>query len=231
MPRRLVVASNALAVCGLAALGVARSIAPGIIGYFAIGCGIGVATCIPIGIANVMVIDAAHRHGTVRAIGTSMGGALADGIYSSLGIFGIGPLLARHPSVPSVLRAITGCVLVVYGVVLLRSRAVPLETATTPVGDRGHLVRGIAVGLGATLLNPSAVITWVVLVGSHAVGVSTSEGAAWVAGIVLGTFAWFLVVTSLAVHGSRVLRGNAVWMTRAVGAVVIASGFVTLGRI
>jgi hypothetical protein len=52
-----------------------------------------------------------------------------------------------------------------------------------------------------------------------------------VLGIVVGTFAWFLVVTWLALQGQRLLRSNAAWMTRAVGVVVIASGLVALARI
>ncbi len=206
---------------------------PAIVGYFGIGIGIGVATCIPIGIANVMVIDAAHRHGAVRAIGTGIGGAIADGLYVSLGIFGIGPLLATHPSVPAVLRAITGCVLVIYGVALVRARPVlDVERGGEIVQPlRGQLRRGVAVGLATTLLNPSAIVTWVLIVGARAIGVSRGEGAAWIAGIVVGTFTWFLVVTWLALRSRRLLGRKVVWMTRVVGAVVIISEkLVSLGR-
>ncbi len=233
VPRRLGAIADAVALLGVATLMAAPHVSRRTVGYFGIGVGIGVATCIPIGIANVMVIDAVCRHGTRRALGTSIGGALADGIYSSLGIFGVGPLLARHPAVPVILRAITGGVLITYGAVLARARRAPIDRTSDPhlaAGTR-RLVRGIGVGLGATLLNPSAVVTWVVIVGSHATGVSTDEGTAWVLGIVAGTFAWFLVVMQLARRGQRWLRGDAVWMTRGLGVLVIASGVVTLARI
>jgi arginine exporter protein ArgO len=68
-----------------------------------------------------------------------------------------------------------------------------------------------------------------VLVGSHATGVAADEGAAWVLGIVAGTFAWFVVVMQLARRGQRWLRGNAV--SRGLGVLVIASGVVTLARV
>jgi arginine exporter protein ArgO len=233
LPRRFVVAVDVLVGIGLVVLAMAPHVSRPMFGFFGIGIGIGIATCVPIGIANIMVIDAAHRHGARRAFGTSIGGALADGVYASLGIFGVGPLLARHPTVPLVLRAVTGCVLVLYGAVLLRARRAPVDGKPgAPEASRSRqLARGIGVGLAATLLNPSALVTWVVLVGSHATGVSPDEGAAWVLGIVVGTFAWFLVVMQLALHGQRRLRGNAAWMTRVVGALVIASGVVTLGRL
>jgi arginine exporter protein ArgO len=228
VPRRLGAIADAVALLGVATLMAAPHVSRRTVGYFGIGVGIGVATCIPIGIANVMVIDAVCRHGTRRALGTSIGGALADGIYSSLGIFGVGPLLARHPAVPVILRAITGGVLIAYGAVLACARRTPVDRTSTTLAPSG-LARGIGVGLAATLLNPSALVTWVVLVGSHATGVATDEGAAWVLGIVAGTFAWFVVVMQLARRGQRWLRGNAV--SRGLGVLVIASGVVTLARV
>jgi arginine exporter protein ArgO len=231
VPHRLVMIANVLAGIGLVTLAIVSRASHRTFGFLGIGIAIGVATCIPIGIANVMVIDAAHRHGARRALGTSIGGALADGLYASLGIFGVGPLLARHPTVPLVLRAVTGCVLVGYGALLVRARRSSLDDDAVASRANGSLARGVGVGLLATLLNPSALVTWVVLVGSHATGVSSADGVAWVLGIVVGTFAWFLVVMQLALHGQRRLRGNAVWLTRVVGGLVFASGVVTLGRL
>jgi threonine/homoserine/homoserine lactone efflux protein len=225
--------ANAVALAGLVAVALVATVRGDVLAFFALGCGIGVATCIPIGIANVIVIDSACRHGAARAIGAGIGGALADGVYASLGIFGIGPLLARDPVIPYVLHAISGCVLVGYGIVLWRSRQ-PIAAATdlsTGARDRGQLRRGLGIGLAATLLNPSAIVTWVVIVGSHAVGVSSIKGAAWVFGIVLGTFGWFVVVTYFALRSSRVLRSGAAWLTRGLGLLVIASGLWSLALV
>ncbi|HEX5060980.1 MAG TPA: LysE family transporter [Kofleriaceae bacterium] len=232
VPSRTAIAINAVVAVGVIALGLAQRLTPDVFGFFAIGLGIGVATCIPIGIANVIVIDAAYRHGARRALGASLGGALADGLYASLGIFGIGPLIGRYPTVPYVLHAISGCVLLVYGVVLLRARpalAGPVESRSS--GNDSHLLGGFLVGLGATLLNPSAIVTWVVIVGGHATGITRVEASAWVVGIVVGTLAWFLVVMGLALRGRRVLREKAVWMTRIVAVVVIGSGLLSFARV
>ena len=53
VPNRLVVAAEVVALLGLASLVIARELPPAIVAYFGIGCGLGVVTCIPIGIANV----------------------------------------------------------------------------------------------------------------------------------------------------------------------------------
>jgi arginine exporter protein ArgO len=229
---RFMQAASALTIAGLALLVLADTVRQDVLAYLALGSGIGIATCIPIGIANVVVIDAAYRHGVARAVGAAVGGALADGVYASLGIFGIGPLLASSRALPYVLRAISGCVLIGYGLMLWR-RPPPFTGAgggSREAGGGHQLARGVGVGLGATLLNPSAVVTWVVIVGSHAAGVTSPQGGAWVAGIVLGTFGWFLVVTHVALRGARARRGTA-WLTRVLAVLVIVSGAVSLGPI
>lgn len=233
VPHRIAIAFNLAVLVTAAALAFAQTMRTDILGFFAIGLGIGIATCIPIGIANVIVIDAAYRHGARRAFGACLGGTAADGIYASLGIFGIGPLIESYPTVPIVLHSISGCVLLVYGIVLLRSQPAMTGTLETrPSGhDDGHLMSGFMVGLFGTLLNPSAIVTWVVIVGGHATRITRVEQTAWVAGIIVGTFAWFLVVMTLALKGRRVLREKAVWMTRIVGLVVIGSGAVSFARV
>lgn len=200
--------------------------------FLAIGFAIGVVTCIPIGVANVAVIDAAYRHDLSRAIMVGLGGAIADGIYSCFGIFGVGPLLESYPTVVFVLYGVSGAALFVYGVFIVRSRPVNLagDTGAAPVRSEHHLRDGLVLGLAATLLNPSAVVTWVVIVGSYATGIDRLQSTAWVIGIVVGSFVWFVVVAYLAHHGKRLLSGNAIWMTRIAGIFVIGYGLFSVGR-
>ena len=199
--------------------------------YFAIGFAIGVVTCIPIGVANVAVIDAAYRHNVLRAIAVGAGGAIADGLYSSLGIFGVARVLERNPTVPYILYGVSGMILLGYGLMILRAPPMPLATEErTTTTTSQHLGQGFMVGIAATLLNPSAVITWVVIVGSYATGVSFLGGLGWVIGIVLGSFGWFIVVAYLAHHGKRILSGKAIWMTRIAGLLVAGYGVFSLGR-
>ena len=199
--------------------------------FLAIGFAIGVVTCIPIGVANVAVIDAAYRHDLSRAIMVGLGGAIADGIYSAMGIFGVGPFLENYPNVPYALYGISGAALTVYGVITLRAQPMNIST-DQPAAKRSqhHLRDGFVLGLAATLLNPSAVVTWVVIVGSYATGIDRVQSAAWVTGIIVGSFVWFVVVAYLANHGKRLLSGNAIWMTRIAGIFVIVYGVFSVGR-
>src|SRR3954447_5520090 len=92
--------------------------------FFAIGFAAGALTGIPIGPVNVAVIDAAYRFTLRRAIAVGIGGAVADGLYSALGVLGVTPVLNKYPSVPPVLYAISGVVLLIYGFLTARSQPV-----------------------------------------------------------------------------------------------------------
>jgi arginine exporter protein ArgO len=205
-----------------------------VLSYLAIGVTIGVLTGVPIGPLNVAVIDAAYRHNFQRALAVGLGGAVADGLYSTLGILGVGPLLDRHPSVPPILYAISGLVLLIYGLVTARSQplaqAPPGATPTPPQTNGQHLSAGFLLGIALVLLNPAALVTWVVIVGSYAAGVGTYDGIACVVGIMIGSFAWFLFVAYLADHGKRMLGAKAIWITRIVGFLIIIYGLFSLGR-
>jgi arginine exporter protein ArgO len=205
-----------------------------VLSYLALGFAIGVLTGVPIGPLNVAVIDAAYRHNFRRALAVGLGGATADGLYSTLGILGIGPLLEAHPGVPPILYAISGVVLLIYGLVTARAQPLAQAPAGTPPGPPQtggqHLTAGFLLGIALILLNPSALITWVVIVGSYAAGVNTTDGIACVLGIAVGSFSWFLLVAYLADHGKRMLGAKAIWITRVVGMLIILYGLFSLGR-
>lgn len=202
------------------------------VSYFLLGALLGIITGIPIGPVNVAVIDSAYRHTLRRAIAVGFGGALADGIYAMLGILGMGPVLEQHPGVPPILYAVSGAVLLVYGVLTLRSKPIP---AVTDVKERapnpsGQMWSGFLLGVSLILLNPAAIVTWVVIVGSSMQGVATSPGISATIGVSVGSFLWFLCVAYLSNHGKKVLGDKAVWITRIVGILLIAYALFSMGR-
>lgn len=199
--------------------------------YFLIGAAIGAVTGIPIGPVNVAIIDAAYRHHLGRALAVGLGGAVADMGYAALGILGLGPLLLAHPSVPPILYAVSGVVLVVYGFLTVRARPVdPSGSGSAAQATRGWFWSGFLLGLALILLNPATLIAWVVIVGSALAGASQSEGIAAAVGIGVGSGAWFTVVAHLAHHGKKVLGPKVVLLTRIVGAALMGYGLFSLAR-
>lgn len=199
--------------------------------YFLLGAAIGAITGVPIGPVNVAVIDTAYRHHLKRAFAVGLGGAVADLLYALLGIVAIGPLLNEHPGVPPVLYAVSGVVLVIYGV--LTARAQPVDPHAEAPGngeEKGYFWSGFGLGIALILLNPATLVTWVVIVGSALAGVSQAEGVAAAVGIGIGSWAWFSLVAYLADHGKRVLGPKAIWITRVVGVALVGYGLFSIGR-
>lgn len=191
--------------------------------FFLIGVAAGAITGIPIGPVNVAVIDAAYRHTMRRAIGVGLGGAVADGLYSALGLLGVKPILDAHPGIPPVLYLLSGAVLLVYGFLTARSQPVPSAVAAPElhVSDaaklRAELRIGVKLGLALIVLNPAAITVWVVMMANMVPAASFSGGIACAIGVMIGSFAWFSLVAYLTLKGKSVLGDKAAWIPRAVG--------------
>ena len=89
---------------------------------------------------------------------------------------------------------------------------------------------GLTVGLGLIVLNPAAIVTWVVVVGSHLNDLSTWEAVTAAVGVFLGSFAWFSFVAYIADKGKRLMGDNAVWIMRVVGVALVGYGCYSLAR-
>ena len=200
--------------------------------YFLIGAAIGAATSAPIGPVNVAVIDTAYRHTLRRALAVGLGGACGDGLYALVGIVGVGPLLDQNPGITPILFACSGVVLIAYGVLTARTRPAPAVSDVKERADHPSKNMWSGFWLGALLivLNPAALVTWVIIVGSFMTDVTTLEGVSAALGVACGSLAWFTFVANLANHGKKVLGHKAVWVTRIVGVLLIGYGLYSLGR-
>jgi putative LysE/RhtB family amino acid efflux pump len=199
--------------------------------YFLLGAAIGAGTGIPIGPVNVAVIDTAYRHHRKRAIAVGLGGAAADLLYAFLGIVGVGPMLKENPAVPPILFALSGIVLVIYGMMTVRAKpADPTKASVDTEGARPYFWGGFALGAALILLNPAAILTWVVIVGSAFTNFTETQGMVAALGIGVGSFAWFSFVAFLADRGKRMLGDKTVWITRIVGFALVGYGLYSIGR-
>ena len=191
--------------------------------FLVIGVLAGALTGVPVGPVNVAVIDAAYRHTLRRAIGVGMGGACGDGLYSGLGVLGVTPVLRTYPTVEPILYAVSGVVLLVYGFLTARSQPVAPATPMDPT-DASHSVhmrretwQGFRVGLALIVLNPAAIVTWVVIMGSMIPEHNHLEGLSCTVGVLIGSICWFMLVAYLTHKGKNVLGDKAAWIPRVVG--------------
>src|SRR6476620_773994 len=203
--------------------------------FLVIGVLAGALTGVPIGPVNVAVIDAAYRHTLRRAIAVGFGGAIADCLYAGLGVLGVTPILRTYPSVLTVLYAVSGVVLMVYGFLTARSQPPAAAPTDAPhpeesgVHNRREIRQGFTVGVALILLNPAAVVTWVVIMGSMIPDANTWEGIACAIGVFIGSWSWFSLVAYLTQKGKHVLGDKAAWIPRVVGILLMIYAVYLLG--
>ncbi|HEY4238510.1 MAG TPA: LysE family transporter [Kofleriaceae bacterium] len=187
--------------------------------FVLIGFAAGALTGVPIGPVNVAVIDAAYRHTLRRALAVGFGGACADSAYAALGILGVTPVLRSYKLVSPILYAVSGLVLLVYG--FLTARAQPVTPASSANADGkpepSELWQGFRVGLLLIVLNPAAVVTWVVIVTNFVPSATTGNAIACAVGVFGGSFSWFALVATLTHRGKHVLGDKAAWIPRVIG--------------
>jgi len=194
--------------------------------FILMGFAAGALTGVPIGPVNVAVIDAAYRHTYRRAIAVGLGGACADGLYSALGVLGVTPALRAYPSASPIMYAVSGVVLLVYGFLTARSQpvtpAVPaavddsVPPPSSAVFARQEMISGFKIGLALIILNPAAIVTWVVIVGIIPQG-TTFHGLCFAVGVMCGSFSWFALVAYLTQKGKHMLGDKAAWIPRVIG--------------
>jgi threonine/homoserine/homoserine lactone efflux protein len=206
--------------------------------FFGVGVAAGAGTGVPIGPVNVAVIDAAYRHTLRRALATGLGGACADCLYSALGVLGVTPVLRTYPSVLTALYAVSGLILLVYGFLTARSQPVkPAHPTDAPALPRANneVWSGFTTGLALIVLNPAAVVTWVVIMGSVVSEVTSEaptvlEGLGCAIGVFVGSFGWFALVAYLTHKGKHVLGEKAAWIPRVIGIALMVYAVFLIAR-
>lgn len=200
--------------------------------FLLIGIAAGALTGVPIGPVNVAVIDAAYRHTLRRAVAVGLGGACADGLYSALGVLGVTPRLHLYPAVPPILSAVSGIVLLIYGFFTARSQPVTPAQSELPEasGSGGEIWSGFRVGLALIVLNPAAIATWVVIMGTMIPEASTINGIFCALGVMVGSFGWFALVAYLTRKGKHVLGDKAAWIPRVVGIALMVYAVYLIAR-
>lgn len=208
--------------------------------FLVIGVLAGALTGVPIGPVNVAVIDASYRHTLRRAISVGLGGALADSLYAALGVLGVTPVLKSNPMIPPILYSISGLVLLVYGFLTARSQPIApvvpsgdephIDPETSAIAKRREMWQGFTVGVALILLNPAAIVTWVVIMGSIIPEADRWQGLACAFGVFVGSLGWFSLVAYLTHRGKHVLGDKAKWIPRIVGIALMVYAVYLLGK-
>ncbi|MBB3235260.1 LysE/ArgO family amino acid transporter [Phyllobacterium endophyticum] len=160
---------------------------------------LGASLIIAIGAQNAFIL----RQGLLRqhVFILSLICALSDALLITAGVAGLGTLIARSPTLISVVTLGGAAFLFWYASVAFR-RALHPEVLEAASSGNGNLKMAIGTVLALTFLNPHVYLDTVVLLGGLSARFEGASRAAYGAGAALSSFVWFFGLG----YGARLLQ-------------------------
>jgi threonine/homoserine/homoserine lactone efflux protein len=191
------------------------------------GIVLGFSIAAPVGPIGVLCIRRSLGAGFVAGFVTGLGAATADALYGAVAALGL-------TAVSALLLAARGWFRVAGGLLLLAIAAriflaSPAAASEAPAASPpGSLLRHYASTFALTITNPMTILSFTAAFG--ALGLATGSAAgSLVAGVFLGSAAWWLTLSSAtSLFRRRLARPILVWVNRASGLVIGAFGLLAL---
>ncbi|GAA4266381.1 LysE/ArgO family amino acid transporter [Frondihabitans peucedani] len=128
--------------------------------------------------------------------------AVSDGVLITLGVLGIGALVAAAPAVMVVIRVVGAGFLIVYGLFAARRALRPTALVTAAAAAPTGLRTAVVTALAFTWLNPHVYLDTILFLGSVANQQGPDERWWWAGGALLASCVWFAGLG----FGARLLR-------------------------
>ncbi len=190
------------------------------------GAGLGFSIAAPVGPIGALAIRRTLQDGRAAGLVTGLGAASADSVYGAAAACGLAALAGPVAAASVWLRWAGGVFLIGYGIRLLAARR--REKPAAPAGASGGAFLSAFL---LTLANPMTILAFAAMLGSF--GAAGAAGAAFttVAGVFLGSMAWWTLLASLVAAAAAKLDGR--WfatLDRACGCALAAFGLYALLR-
>jgi threonine/homoserine/homoserine lactone efflux protein len=164
------------------------------VGLFLRGLVLGFAIAAAVGPISLLTIRRTLTDGLRAGLASGAGVATADAAYASVAAFGLTVISDVLVAQARLLGLVGGAFLVYLGLRTLTRPATP-ATAATGTASRGVVAAYVSI-LALTLANPATILSFAALfVGLGVIGQGGLPAALLVAGVFLGSMAWWAVLT------------------------------------
>ncbi len=182
---------------------------------------IGLSIAAPVGPIGLLCIQRTLDHGPRIGLATGFGAAVADAMYGAIGAFGVTAIITLLTDARPVL-AFGGALFLLWLAWNAWRGAEPKQAATTRGGVKGwHAFGGTFL---LTMSNPATILSFIAVFSSLAGGMSTASPAWMIAGVFLGSAAWWFVLVGMVGRMRERLRAaHLQWIRR--GSAVLLAGF------
>lgn len=192
---------------------------------------IGLIFGVSVGAVGAMTVQRTYAGGIRAGLMTGLGASVADCLYAAVGAFGLTLISDFLLQWQRILRLGGGILLLVMGCFMLLRKPKPeaeAHSSSTVIGVRMFLTSFV---VGIT--NPAAILTFLLAFSSLGLSRLTgAEGFMVVAGVFIGTFAWWLAL-SFAVSLLKQKTGERIlpMLNRLCGiALILFGGIVIFGK-
>lgn len=173
---------------------------------------IGLSIAAPVGPIGLLTIQRSLDQGSRAGLATGLGAAVADAVYGAVGAYGVTWLIGALVAARVPLAVFGSAFLLWMAWKLVRAPLAQLAA----VAPSGSLWRYFAGTFVLTLSNPATIFSFIAvfgaLAGSSAQASAASTPAVMVAGVLIGSAAWWLFLSS--VVGRLRERFDARWRRR-----------------
>ena len=182
---------------------------------------IGLSIAAPVGPIGLLCIQRTLDHGMRVGLATGLGAAMADALYGAIGAFGVTALIALLTGAQALL-ALGGALFLLWLAWKAWHGAPAQQAAAVRDGIKGwHAFGGTFL---LTMSNPATILSFIAVFSSLAGGMTTASPAWMIAGVFIGSAAWWLVLVGLVGRLRERLRPRHLrWIRR--GSAVLLAGF------
>ena len=198
------------------------------------GMMMGLIAAAPIGPVNLICIRRTFAFGTLNGFASGLGAALGDGVFAAVTGFGLTWIAQLIEGYSSIIELIGGAMMVWFGWRSFVAPVIPRCPETGMVDKSStELGRAMLSTFALTITHPATLLFFGALfvgLSGLAGGAGDFDDASWVvAGVVLGSALWWLVLTALiGLFHTRIDERAMRAINRGSGALVAAFGMAVL---
>jgi len=196
--------------------------------FFLQGLIIGFSIAAPVGPIGILCIRRTLAEGRLTGFVSGLGAASADAVYGSIAAFGLTAISAFLVTQILWMRLIGGFFLLYLGIQTFRAKPAAQAAEVRP----GGLPSAFLSTFFLTLTNPITILSFAAIFAGLGLGQtrgSLGGAVALVAGVFMGSAAWWLTLSALV--GSfreRINEKTLVWVNRIAGVIILGFGLFAL---
>ena len=190
---------------------------------FVSGLVLGLSIAAPVGQMGLLCINRTLQRGLVAGLAMGAGIATGDAIYGAMASFGFSAATDLLVAFARPLRLIGGAFLVWMGVQSWRMAGT--GRAARAIAPTSGITRNYLAAVALTLTNPTTILSFIAAFGALSLA-THNGGAGWlVAGVFLGSAAWWLGLCTVIATARKALTPEAMaWIDRISAVILILFG-------